>query len=122
MRLWTNRRPRKQRSVFQDWYARLCPEKYDVFEDCVSHIAIAHNVFGVALNEALELRKHSRSNGIRRQVGISADLCDRFAPQLAGLFLALEQHARHYGTLPASRPCARRTFEATPRGAWHARI
>lgn len=101
MRLWANRRRRKQRSVFQDWYARLCPEKYDVFEDCLSHIVTAHNIFGVALNEALELRKHSRSNGIRRQVEISADLCERFAPQLAGLFLALEQHAQHYGTLPA---------------------
>lgn len=101
VRFWTKGRPRKRRTVFQDWYARLCPEKGDVFEDCVSGIEVFHRTFSVALNEALEFKKSGRYGPVRHQVAISADLCERFAPQLAGLFLALEQHSQHYGTLPS---------------------
>src|SRR5207245_7194385 len=57
-------------------------------------------MLSVTLNEAFELRDNGGLIHAREQVGICADLFDLLAVRLLAALRAMEEHGRHFGTLP----------------------
>lgn len=106
-----SRKPHPERTVRQDWRAELSPEKTMVYECVLAEVRNAHVMYSVALDEALTLRKWGRLELALEQMNVSADLCGRFSAAQEGLLLAMEQHARHFGTLPAVNPLDPEFFE-----------
>ncbi len=106
-----SRKPNPARTVRQDWRAELSPEKTIVYDCVLAEVRNAHVMYSMALDEALTLRKWGRLELAREQASLSADLCGRFAASLEGLLSTLEQHARHFGTLPSVNPLDPEFFE-----------
>lgn len=96
-----SRKQHPARTVRQDWRTELSPEKTIVYERVLAEVRNAHVMYSVALDEAMTLRKWGRLELACEQMSVSADLCGRFAVALEGLLWVLEQHARHFGTLPS---------------------
>jgi hypothetical protein len=106
--LW---KARPARTVRQDWRAELSSEKAMVHDCVLAEVRNAHVMYSVALDEALTLRKWGRMELSLEQMSVSADLCGRFAAALEGLLFVMEQHARHFGTLPSVNPLDPEFFE-----------
>lgn len=94
-------RPQNSRTVRQDWRLKLPPEKNSVFSSVSSTIQSSHSVFGIVLDEGMQLSQFGDRRVVAEQASLSADLCERFVAPLCGTLDALERHARHFGTLPS---------------------
>jgi hypothetical protein len=57
-------------------------------------------MLSISLNEALTLRRESALGHAREQVAVSAELFDRLTGCLAVLLGTLEDHSKHFGTIP----------------------
>lgn len=104
MLLWEKSQQQTPPSVRQDWRAHLSDEKDGAYQSGLHEIEPLHCMFGVALNEALDLRNQGQLDTAREQVRFSIALCSRFVGMLSLLLLTLERHARHFGTLPNVEP------------------
>lgn len=94
----------RRRSVRDDWIARLPAEKARLFEGVIAEWNAAYGMLSVTLNEALALRADGRFVSAREQAANCADLLDRLAVPLVSALRAMEDHGRHFGTLPAIEP------------------
>jgi hypothetical protein len=86
--------------VLEDWRAWLPGEKRRLFDATLAELETSHAMLSIALDEAFGLRDQSRLAPAREQAGISVDLFHRLATRLLTLLRALEEHGRHFGTLP----------------------
>ncbi|PYU32763.1 MAG: hypothetical protein DMG28_10535 [Acidobacteria bacterium] len=92
--------PQRACSVGQDWRSWLPAEKDDAFGTAVAQLERCYAMLSVTLNEAFELRDNGGLIHAREQVGICADLFDLLAVRLLAALRAMEEHGRHFGTLP----------------------
>ncbi len=95
-KLWLQR----ARSVREHWFAWLPAEKDRLFEAAANQLEVLYSMLSIALDEAFELRAKGALVHAREQAGVSADLFDRLAACLLATLRALENHGRHFGTLP----------------------
>lgn len=90
----------RARSVRADWFAWLPEEKDELFDAAREELETLYSMLSIALDEALALRDRGRLAHAREQAGVTADLFDRLALRLLSGLRALEDHGRHFGTLP----------------------
>ena len=95
-KLWLQR----ARTVREDWLAWLPVEQDRLFEATIAQLEASYSMLSVTLNEAFSLREKGTLVHAREQAGVCADLVDRLAGYLLGTLHALEDHGRHFGTLP----------------------
>jgi hypothetical protein len=93
-------RPHNARTVRQDWRTKLSDDKQSVYKHTCNAMQTSHDVFGIVLDEALELSRRDHKALAGEQARLSAELCERFVAPFCGMLSALESHARHFGTLP----------------------
>jgi len=86
--------------VREDWFAWLPAEKDGVFDSAKAELEPFYSMLSVTLDEAFSLRDQGVLTHARDHAGVSAELCDRFAARLLAALRTIEEHARHYGTLP----------------------
>lgn len=98
-------------SVKQDWRAWLPEEKEKVFLKQVRELESNYTMWSVSLNEAIELLQGGRLAKSLEAVGVTSGLCRLLTEPLAGLFRALCEHARHYGTIPNVAPLDPANFQ-----------
>jgi hypothetical protein len=108
-------------SVKEDWRAWLPEAKDEVFRGYVRHLEISYNMLSVALDEALTLRQWGRLGKAGQAVGVTPDLCSRFAHPLVALLWSLSEHSKHHGTVPNAAPLDPANFQGT-RGQRAARV
>lgn len=94
-------RPFCPRSVRKDWQAWLPAEKDRLFYATLVELETSYTMLSIALDEAFSLRDQGTLIHARDQVGVSADLFHRLAMSLLTALRALEEHGRHFGTLPS---------------------
>jgi hypothetical protein len=99
-RIW----PLPPRTVREDWIAWLPADKDELFGRIVEELEALYSMLSISLNEALTLRRESALVHAREQVGISAVLFDRLSGCLAVMLGTLENHSRHFGTVPNAVP------------------
>ncbi len=92
--------PQRPRSVRADWFAPLPVEKHRLFEAAEDKLEISYRMLSVALDEAFARRGEGLLACAQLHAGVSADLFDRLAARLLAALRALEDHGRHFGTLP----------------------
>jgi hypothetical protein len=97
-------RSRPVSTVRRDWHSPLTDDKDLVFMLGVNTVTNSYDIFGIELDEGLRSFRRGQPVLAREHTLVSADLCERFVGPLSGLLSALEQHARHYGTLPTVDP------------------
>ncbi len=95
---------RRAHSVRQDWFTWLPAEKHRVFGAVADELETCYSMLSIALDEAFTLRDVDNFARAREQTDVSADLFDRLAVRLLDVFRALEEHGRHFGTLPNVAP------------------
>lgn len=91
-------------SVQQDWRAWLPSSHAEVYEAYTQHLNTVYNMFSVALNEALELRRIGKLGKSCQAVYITPGLCRRMVQPLAGLLRAIAQHVKRYHATPSAAP------------------
>lgn len=104
MAWFTKPRTAPVRTVRQDWHTPLTDDKDFVYSFGVNTITLSFDIFGIELNEGLNSLRRGQTALATQHAEVSAELCERFVLPLAGMISALEQHARHYGTLPSVEP------------------
>jgi hypothetical protein len=90
--------------VRQDWHAELPAEKLQVYVYALAQAQPAYDIFSIALDEALLLRRSGRHEMARDQADVSAELCLRFAAALECLLNVVERHANNFGLVPSVNP------------------
>jgi len=100
-------------SVKEDWRASLPDAKFRLFDSYVRELEVSYNMLSVSLDEALEFRQVGRLSKASQAVGVTPDLCTRFASPLAALLWSLSEHAKHYGTVPNAAPLDPENFQGT---------
>jgi len=90
--------------VRADWQAWLPAEKDRLFGAAVGELETCYAMLSVALDEALGLRSRGHLNCAREEAGVSAELFHRLAMRLLTALRAVEEHGRHFGTLPSIAP------------------
>lgn len=112
MLLWEKSQRNTPPSVRRDWRSQLNDEKDRAYRSGLRDLEQSYNMFGIALNEAMDLRNRSQLDMAREQVRFSVPLCQRFAGLLSILLLTLERHSRHFGTLPNVEPLNGENFRS----------
>ena len=107
-----NARGRRTSSVHGDWHAWLPSEKAELYDIYTHYLETAYNVFGITLNEALELRRIGKLGKSSQLVSITPALFKRLAQPLTGLLQALAQHAKHYRTVSNAAPLSASNFQS----------
>lgn len=92
--------PQRARSVREDWVAPLPVEKHRLFEAATDQLEVSYLMLSVTLDEAFARRGEGLLAHAQLHAGVSADLFDRLAARLVAALRALEDHGRHFGTLP----------------------
>ena len=90
----------RARSVREDWRAWLPAEKDVLFDASLEELETSYSMLSITLDEAFTLRAQGTLVYAREQAGVSADFFDRLAANLLAALRALEDHGRHFGTLP----------------------
>jgi hypothetical protein len=108
-------------SVKDDWRAWLPEHKNRVFHHYVQQLEVSYNMWSISLDEALELRLNGRFAKASQVVGVTPDLCTRFAHPLVALLWALGEHSKHHGTVPNAAPLDPDNFQSG-RGQRAARV
>jgi hypothetical protein len=98
-------------SVKDDWRAWLPNEKDEVFRSYVHYLEVGYNMLSVSLDEALSLRQKCLFAKASQAVGVTVDLCNRFASPLVALLWSLGEHAKHHGTVPNTAPLDPTNFQ-----------
>jgi hypothetical protein len=90
--------------VRKDWQAWLPAEKGQLFYATVMELETSYTMLSITLDEALTLRDQGTLIHAREQAAFCADLFHRLAMTLLTVLRALEEHGRHFGTLPSVAP------------------
>jgi hypothetical protein len=98
-------------SVQDDWCAWLPREKDQVYSTFVRQLESGYYMFSVALDEAIEHRQQGQLQKSYLAVCVTPDLATRLAGNLAGVLRALSGHAKHYGTVPNTKPLNAANFQ-----------
>ncbi|HET9401189.1 MAG TPA: hypothetical protein VFO34_09570 [Candidatus Acidoferrales bacterium] len=101
---WQKAQQETPDSVRRDWRTRLSDDKDRAYQSGLQDFEPVHNMFGIALNEAIDLKNQGSLDMAREQVRFSIAFCQRFVGLLSILLLTLERHSRHFGTLPNVEP------------------
>jgi hypothetical protein len=91
-------------SVHEDWCASLPVAKSRLFDTYVKHLETLYRMMSVLLNEAIDFRNAGRITKANQAVFVVAELCPRLTHPVGELLQALEDHAKHYGTIPNAAP------------------
>ena len=94
----------RKASVQADWQAWLPPQKAELYAAYSRHLETVYNMFSVALNEALDLRRIGKLGRSNQVISITPGLCKRLADPLSGLLRVLSQHTRYYRTVSNAAP------------------
>lgn len=94
----------RRSSVAEDWVFRLPEGKAGLFDSVNAEWQVAYAMFSVALDDALALLASSKLVAAQMQAANCADLLDRLAVPLVTALAAMENHGRHFGTLPTIEP------------------
>jgi hypothetical protein len=105
--------PRRSTSVSDDWRSWLPERKDVVFRARKLELESDFGMLSVALNEALEFRHCGRVSKSWQAVCITPALCQRTASSLCALLFTMEEHAKHYGTVPNAAPLDAANFRGT---------
>lgn len=84
--------------------AWLPADKDEVFSKVVEGLESLYSMLSISLNEAFTLRRETALGHARKQVEIAAELFARLAGQLGSALTTLEEHSKHFGTLPNAVP------------------
>ncbi len=104
-------KPKRPKTVRQDWHAELPPEKSRVYAYALEQAEPAHAIFSVALDQALLHRRSGKHKMACDLADVSAELCVRFAAALECLLNVVERHADNFGLLPGVTPLNPMFFE-----------
>jgi hypothetical protein len=96
--------------VKEAWHAWLPREKDQAYSEFVRQLDSGYYMFSVALNEALEHRRQGHLSKSYLAVCVTPDLATRLAGNLCAVLRALAEHAKHYGTVPATKPLDAENF------------
>ena len=99
--------------VKDDWCAWLPVAKSRVFDAYVEHLETLYVMMSVSLNEAMDLRKDGLRTSANQAINVVAELCLRLTKPLQELLSALEDHAKHFGTIPNTEPLDPENFQGS---------
>lgn len=97
--------------VQQDWHAWLPANKAEVYAAYLQQLESVYNMFSVALNEAMELRRLGKLGKSCQAVYVIPAFCKRLADPLKGLLRALAEHAKNYRPIPSAVPLSPSNFQ-----------
>ena len=104
---------RRGSSVCNDWRSWLPERKEAIFRARKLELESSFGMLGVALNEALELHHCGLVTKSWRCVFVTSQLCQRTTACLCALLSAMEEHAKHYGTVPNAAPLDATNFRGS---------
>ena len=91
-------------NVQEDWAAGLPEETARVFDTLREELRVSNAILSATLDDALRLCQQGGPAPAAQQVLVFAGLFDRLAYQLRVILLALDEHTRHWRTLPNVAP------------------
>lgn len=103
-------RPTSVGTVKRDWIASLPEGSHRLYGAALDQLEASYVIQSVTLNEALDSWAAGQVMNAREYATIFARLLDRLAVSLQGVLRAMEEHGRHYGTLPNVEPLAAENF------------
>jgi hypothetical protein len=105
-RIW----PLPPRTVHEDWIAWLPADKDELFSNVVEELEAVYSMLSISLNEALSFLRETSLDHARKQVEVCAHLFARLSGHLGSILITLEEHSRHFGTLPNAAPLNQQYF------------
>jgi hypothetical protein len=103
-------RPIRVGTVKRDWIASLPEGSHRLYGAALDELESSYVIQSVTLNEAFDSWAAGRMINAREYATIFAGLLDRLAISLQGVLCAMEEHGRHYGTLPNVEPLVAENF------------
>ncbi len=97
-------RSNRTHTVKDDWLASLPSEPSRLYGAALGELEDSYLIQSVTLNQAFVLCAEKRYETARQCALTFAQLFDRLAERLQGALLAMEEHGRHFGTLPNVHP------------------
>lgn len=97
-------------TVRQYWVASLPESSHRLYGAALDDLETRYHMQSVTLNEAFGSRAAGRFITARISASLVAELADCLAESLQGVLCAMEEHGRHYGTLPNVEPLDAENF------------
>lgn len=94
----------RTRTVKEDWLARLPGDPGRLYGAAFDALEDSYFIQSVTLNQTFVLCAEKRYETARQCALTFAQMFDRLAERLQGALLAMEEHGRHFGTLPNVHP------------------
>ncbi len=91
---------KRRESVCQDWRTPLDGAKSDVYQRLLFHLTTEYNMFSVALDEALEMRRAWQMGKALQALALAPVLCGRLSGPMIAVLRGMMEHARHFSTTP----------------------
>jgi hypothetical protein len=107
---WRRVRPKGVGTVKRDWIASLPEGSGRLYGAALDELEASYIIQSLTLNEAIVSWAAGRIMNAREYVVVFAALANRLAGSLQGVLWAMEEHGRHYGTLPNVEPLAVENF------------
>lgn len=101
---------RRARSVQQDWVAWLPDQQDQLFDAIRGEFEISYAILSITLSEALTLCDQAQFFRTREQAVIFYELFTRLGTMVSTVLRTIEEHGRHFGTLPCVEPLSPRNF------------
>lgn len=96
--------PRLGHTVRDDWCSYLPQRKAAMFRAHEFELESSYAMWSVALNEAFEFHNCGRIAKSWQALVITPALCLRLVSTILCTLSGMEEHAKHYGTLPKAAP------------------
>jgi hypothetical protein len=112
----------RNRTVRDEWLARLPAEKEALFRSSEARFESCYGILSVTLDEALSLRQQGDLGRACAEAGICNALYGNVVARLTEALAALQSHTRHYGTQPVVAPLEPDFFRGEASGraaAWN---
>jgi len=100
-------------TVRQYWFASLPESSHRLYGAALDDLETRYNMQSVTLNEVFGSRAAGRMIVARQGAEMAAQLVDGLAERLQGVLSAMEEHGRHYGTLPNVEPLDAENFRGS---------
>lgn len=107
---WRKIRPSGVGTVQRDWIASLPEGSHRLYGAALDELEASYIMQSVTLNEVFDSWAAGRIMNAREYATVFAELLDRLAERLQGVLWAMEEHGRHYGTLPNVKPLDAQNF------------
>lgn len=99
-RIW----PLPPRTVSEDWQAWIPADKEELFAAEVNELEAGYSILSISLNEAFTLRRETALGHARKQLAVAVELLGRLCARIERLLTTVEQHSKHFGTVPNAAP------------------